>query len=125
MTDRFLAALARGPLILDAAMGTRLVARGLDLAHDDPAIWNLSHPEAVAEIHARDVAAGSDAVLTNTFGANRPWLARSGRDDRVEAINRRAVALARARRARTVSSSDRSARRPPTTPTHAASRPRP
>ncbi|MBV8557361.1 MAG: homocysteine S-methyltransferase family protein [Planctomycetaceae bacterium] len=95
MTDRFLAALAWGPMILDAAMGTRLVARGLDLAHDDPALWNLSRPESVAEIHARDVAAGSDAVLTNTFGANRPWLARSGRADQVEAINRRAVALAR------------------------------
>ena len=36
MTDRFRAALARGPLILDAAMGTRLVARGLDLARRRP-----------------------------------------------------------------------------------------
>ena len=50
--------MARGPLVLDAAMGTRLIARGLDLAGDDPALWNLSHPEVVAELHRRDVAAG-------------------------------------------------------------------
>ena len=96
MTDRFRAALAHGPLILDAAMGTRLIARGLDLSCDDPALWVLAHPELVSDLHARDVAAGSDAVLTNTFGANRVWLARFGQADQVAAINRRAVALARA-----------------------------
>lgn len=94
--DRFRAALARGPLLLDAAMGTRLIARGLDLARDDPALWNRTHPEAVAALHRRDIAAGSDAVLTNTFGANRAWLDRCGCTDRVAALNRRAVALARA-----------------------------
>ncbi len=88
--------MARGPLVLDAAMGTRLIARGLDLAGDDPALWNLSHPEVVRELHGRDVAAGSDAVVTNTFGANRCWLARYGRAGDVTAINRRAVELARA-----------------------------
>ena len=87
--------MARGPLVLDAAMGTRLIARGLDLSGDDPALWNLSHPDVVRELHARDVAAGSDAVVTNTFGANRRWLARYGRAGEVAAINRRAVELAR------------------------------
>jgi methionine synthase I (cobalamin-dependent) len=93
--ERFRAALACGPLVLDGAMGTRLVARGLNLADDDPAFWNLVRPEAVAGIHGRDVAAGSDAVLSNTFGANRNWLARFGRNGDVAAINHRAVALAR------------------------------
>ena len=88
--------MAQGPLVLDAAMGTRLIARGLDLSGDDPALWNLSHPEAVRELHARDVEAGSDAIVTNTFGANRCWLARYGRAGDVAAINRRAVELARA-----------------------------
>ncbi len=87
--------MARGALVLDAAMGTRLIAMGLDLSDDDPALWNLSHPEAVRELHARDVAAGSDAVVTNTFGANRHWLTRYGRAGDVAAINRRAVELAR------------------------------
>jgi 5-methyltetrahydrofolate--homocysteine methyltransferase len=92
---RFLAALARGPLLLDAAMGTRLIARGLDLAGDDPCHWNLEHPEDVLDIHRRDILAGSDAILTNTFGANRLTLRRLGRSGEVAAINQRAVELAR------------------------------
>jgi methionine synthase I (cobalamin-dependent) len=95
MTDRLAASLARGPLVLDAAMGTRLIARGLNLGTGDPCLWNLDHPGEVAAIHARDVAAGADAILTNTFGANRAWLARFSLSGRVVAINRRAVALAR------------------------------
>jgi methionine synthase I (cobalamin-dependent) len=80
---------------MDAAMGTRLVALGLDLRTDNPALWNLTHPDHVLELHRRDVSAGSGAVLTNTFGANRSWLARFGRAGAVESINRRAVELAR------------------------------
>jgi methionine synthase I (cobalamin-dependent) len=102
MPSRFLAAIAEGPLILDAAMGTRLCARGLDLRADDPALWNLSHPDEVLDVHHRDVAAGSQVLFTNTFGANESWLASprfhqdsSGRSQGVEAINRRAVSLAR------------------------------
>jgi methionine synthase I (cobalamin-dependent) len=102
MPSRFLAAIAEGPLILDAAMGTRLCARGLDLRADDPSLWNLSHPEEVLDVHQRDVAAGSQVLFTNTFGANKSWLANPrfhraspGRSPWVEAINRRAVALAR------------------------------
>lgn len=95
MTDRLRAILARGPLLLDAAMGTRLIARGLDLRSDDPSLWNLSRPKEVTEVHRRDVEAGADALLTNSFGANRCWLARLGSAHGVEPINRRAVALAR------------------------------
>ncbi len=80
---------------MDAGLGTRLVALGLDLRTDDPALWNLTHPDHVREVHCRDVSSGSDAVLTNTFGANRSWLARFDRAGAVESINRRAVALAR------------------------------
>jgi methionine synthase I (cobalamin-dependent) len=81
--------------VLDAAMGTRLLARGLVLPYDDPALWNLTHPEFVLEVHARDVAAGAEALITNTFGANRTWLARFGYGDKVLRINRCAVGLAR------------------------------
>jgi 5-methyltetrahydrofolate--homocysteine methyltransferase len=94
--DHFRAALGRGLVVLDAALGTRLIALGLRLEDDDPCLWNLSHPEAVAGIHRRDAAAGSQALLTNTFGANRSWLGRYGAArDQVGAINRAAVALAR------------------------------
>lgn len=87
--------MARGPILLDAAMGTRLVARGLDLASDDPCRWVIEHPGEVLEIHRRDVEAGSKALLTNTFGANRVWLARFGKANEVRSINQQAVDLAR------------------------------
>ncbi len=91
-----LGAAARSPVILDAAMATRLVDHGLDLRRDEPALWNLARPEAVAAVHALDVRAGADALLTNTFGANRCWLARYGRAADTVNLNRRAAEIARA-----------------------------
>lgn len=96
MTDRLERTLARGLLVLDAAMGTRLIDDGLDLASDDPCLWNLARPDAVAAIHRRDAAAGAIGLLTNTFGANRVWLSRFGRDRDVRPINRMGCELARA-----------------------------
>ncbi|MFO0950467.1 MAG: homocysteine S-methyltransferase family protein [Isosphaeraceae bacterium] len=84
-----------GPVVLDAAMGTRLVARGLDLASSDPCLWVLDRPDDVREIHRRDVAAGADGVTTDTFGAHRAWLDRFGRAEDVARVNRRAVEIAR------------------------------
>ncbi len=92
---RFLDRLRAGPIVLDAGMGTRLVARGLDLGRDDPCLWNLDRPDDVLNIHRLDRAAGAVGLVSNTFGANRAWLARFGRRDDVESINRAAVALAR------------------------------
>ncbi len=57
-------ALRSGSLLLDAAMGTSLMAQGL--TGRAPA-WNLSHPEQVQAVHAAHVAAGAELVLTNTF----------------------------------------------------------
>jgi methionine synthase I (cobalamin-dependent) len=95
MPVRFLAALDRGPLALDAGMGTRLCARGLDLRRDDPCLWNLDRPEEVLDVHRRDAAAGGRVLFTNTFGANRAWLMRHGRRGDMEPINRAGVGLAR------------------------------
>ena len=91
----FKKAIETGPLVLDAGMGTRLMALGLDPRSDDPALWNLACPGDVLTIHRRDVAAGAGAILSNTFGANRFWLRRFGQQEAVESINRRAVGLAR------------------------------
>ena len=57
-------ALRSGSLLLDAGMGTSLMAQGL--TGRAPA-WNLSHPEQVQAVHAAHVAAGAELVLTNTF----------------------------------------------------------
>lgn len=92
---RWADALARACVLLDSAHGTRLIARGLDLEDDDPALWVLDRPDEVARLHALDIEAGAEALLTDTFGANRSWLARYGRSADVLALNRQAVALAR------------------------------
>ena len=82
-------------MLLDAGMGTRLIALGLDLGRDDPALWTLDRPEAVAAVHRSDVDAGADGLTTNTFGANASWLGRYGRAGDANRINRVAAELAR------------------------------
>ena len=76
-------------ILFDGGMGTQLQAAGLRPG-EEPERWNLSHPEVVRGIHARYLAAGSDVVTTNTFGANR---LRLGED--VKTIVRAAVENAR------------------------------
>ena len=56
-------------LYLDGGMGTLLQARGLRPG-ELPERWNLSHPDAVVDIHRSYYDAGSHVVNTNTFGAN-------------------------------------------------------
>ena len=53
-----------------------------------PDAWNLSQPERVEEVARAYVEAGSQVILTNTFGANRFILARHGLADQVAAVNR-------------------------------------
>ena len=57
-------AIRSGSLLLDAAMGTALLARGLTGRAPE---WNLSHPDVVRGVHAAHVAVGAELVLTNTF----------------------------------------------------------
>ena len=85
---------ARGYLILDGAMGTQLFDAGLT-AGDAPEVWNLEHPDRVSNIHSFYVAAGSDIVLTNTFGGNRHRLKLHDLQERVAEINTAGVRCAR------------------------------
>ncbi len=72
-----------------------MIARGADPSAGDLSALNLDRPEWVFELHRDDFEAGSDAVLTNTFGASRPWLESRGLGGRFEAINRAGARLAR------------------------------
>ena len=56
-------------VILDGGMGTLLQERGL-LPGEQPERWNLTHPNAVRDIHLAYLEAGSHVINTNTFGAN-------------------------------------------------------
>src|SRR5690349_15485844 len=86
---RLLELCANGPVLTDGAWGTELQKRGLSL-RSNPDLWNLEHPEKVAEVAQSYVAAGSRIILTNTFRANRIAL---GGDTR--AINRAGVEISR------------------------------
>lgn len=61
--------LARGVLVVDGAMGSELIARGIPAAAVTRA--NLDHPDLVRELHRAYVAAGAEAITANTFAANR------------------------------------------------------
>lgn len=56
-------------LFFDGGMGTLLQEKGLKPG-ELPELWNITHPEEIREIHRQYIEAGSDIVLTNTFGAN-------------------------------------------------------
>lgn len=81
-------------ILTDGAWGTQLQARGLGLG-EFPDIWNLTHPEQVSEVARAYVEAGSQVILTNTFGANRIRLAEQGLGERMEEINRRGAEISR------------------------------
>jgi 5-methyltetrahydrofolate--homocysteine methyltransferase len=91
----FLDKLATGETILaDGAMGTMLQAAGLEKGHA-PEEMNLTHPDTVLAVHRGYVDAGSELILTNTFGANRFRLDKYGLADRVFEISRMAAEIAR------------------------------
>ena len=84
----------RGVRLGDGATGTQMMAAGRE-AGDAPERFNLDHPETVHGLHESYVNAGSDIVLTNTFGGSRLRLKLHKLDDRVVEINREAARHAR------------------------------
>ena len=86
--------LANRVMVADGAMGTMLYSRGvfINRCFDE---LNLSAPDMVRQIHQEYVKAGAEILETNTFGANRPRLARFGIAEKLKAINHAGVRLAR------------------------------
>lgn len=82
------------PVITDGAWGTQLQARGLQLG-EFPDAWNLTHPDRVLEVAKLYVDAGSDIILTNTFGATQPRLAEAGLENDAAEINRLGAQISR------------------------------
>lgn len=94
MHPTFQQLVSTGPILLDGAWGTQLQARGLPIGAC-PDLWNLNHSERVAEVARAYVAAGSQIILTNTFGSNRYVLARHGAEDQVMEICREGARISR------------------------------
>jgi len=81
-------------LVGDGAMGTQLQQAGLEPGGCGE-VWNVQHPERVQAIQQRYVEAGSDCLITNTFGGCRIMLERHECADQTREINAAGVQIAR------------------------------
>ena len=84
----------KGLFLLDGAMGTQLIARGINVGTCNDYL-NVEAPDIISEIHNAYLRAGSDAVTTNTFGSNALTLRRHGHANEVEKINKAGAQIAR------------------------------
>ena len=84
----------RPVLIADGATGTNYQDMGIEPGVA-PEEWVFDAPEKVKELHRRFAEAGSDLVLTCSFGATAPRLADGPLAGRAVEVNRRAAELAR------------------------------
>ena len=81
-------------LLADGATGTNFFAMGLQHG-DAPELWNIDHPEKVKAHYRSFIEAGSDVVLTNTFGGTANRLKLHGAQERVREINAAGARLLR------------------------------
>ena len=102
MPSRFLDQLRRRLLLVDGAMGTQIFARNLSVEHDYCGCENCTdilvktRPDVIRQIHEQYLAAGADAVETDSFGANKLVLGEFGLTDQTRALNKLAAEVARA-----------------------------
>src|SRR4051794_39694325 len=97
MSNRFLDLLARGePIVADGGMGTMLMNACL-LFGDPPEQWNTlpDKQQYVRAIHRGYLDAGSQIILTNSFGGSPFRLKLHNLHNRVFELNRAAAELAR------------------------------
>ena len=93
--DAFLQRLRDGELLIsDGATGTFLQQHGLEPG-GCPEEFNASHPDVVREMARRYFDAGSDLVLTNSFGGTLFMQKKYGYGERVAEFNRQAAEHAR------------------------------
>ncbi len=92
--SKFLEELNKRILVMDGAMGTQLMARGVR-PEDCFDAQNLDNPKTVEEIHQAYVEAGADIIETNTFGANHIKLTDYKLEKKVREINVEAVKIAK------------------------------
>ncbi len=68
-------------LVSDGATGTNLIQRGLPQGKTAEE-WVLENPEKILQLHTDFINAGSDIILTSTFGGSRIRLEQSSIADR-------------------------------------------
>lgn len=83
-----------GPVVTDGSWGTQMQKRGLNRG-ECPDSWNLKHPERVLEVAQQYVTAGSQIILTNTFGGSRLALKKYNLDHQTVDINMAGVEISK------------------------------
>ena len=95
MSDLLQKMLAERPwLLADGATGTNFFTAGLPVGHA-PELWNIDEPGKVRDQYRSFIEAGSDIILTNTFGGTRNRMKLHGAAERVAELNIAAARLAR------------------------------
>ena len=89
----FVAALERGPLVVDGAMGSELFERGI-LPSSCLEELNVTKPDVIKKVHDDYVRAGAQVIETNTFGANAMRLDKYGLAGKVKELNEAGVRCA-------------------------------
>ena len=82
-------------LLADGATGTNLFDMGLQ-SGDAPELWNIDEPDKIAAHYRSFIDAGSDIVLTNTFGGTRYRLKLHNAQQRVAELNIAATEILKA-----------------------------
>ncbi len=94
-SEAFLDSVHNGAVLLaDGATGTMLQTSGLETGRI-PEAWLFERPDQIRALHQAYVDAGSDIILSCSFGGTRYRLEGDGLADRVIKVNRRAAELAR------------------------------
>lgn len=83
----------RGILLADGATGTNLIPLGLD-SGQAPELWNFEHVDRIEWLHQSFIDAGSDILVTNSFGGTARRLKLHDLQDRVIEINQAAAEIA-------------------------------
>ncbi|NDH65908.1 MAG: methionine synthase, partial [Microbacteriaceae bacterium] len=93
-------AIASRVVVADGAMGTMIQAAAPSMEdfqnHEGcNEILNVTRPDIIADIHRKYLEAGSEAIETNTFGANWANLAEYGIESRIEELAEAGARIAR------------------------------
>lgn len=81
-------------MLLDGSTGVKLMTKGLE-SGQCPELWNIERKDDVYDIVYKYYEAGSDAVLTNTFGGNSIKLSEYDLSDKTYSLVFRGVNIAK------------------------------
>ena len=95
MSKGILERLAQGPVLGDGGYLLELEKRGYVQAGPFTPEVAIEHPDALEQLHREFLRAGAEFMTTMTFYASEDKLATVGMKDKVDEINRNAVAVAR------------------------------